>query len=147
MAGQNITAADTIIELVIAELYPSGFNLVEFEAQNIFEMGDTDMAEYQRTADGKLLGGFVYGDLSWTFHLAASSPSIKYIDNWQNTQIATRSVLRANGTVIQPSLGKKYIMTNGILQRARRMPSAGRVLQPVTGLIQWETVTPAAYSA
>lgn len=147
MAGQNITAADTIIELVIAELYPSGFNLVEFEAQNIFEMGDTDMAECQRTADGKLLGGFVYGDLSWTFHLAASSPSIKYIDNWQNTQIATRFVLRANGTVIQPSLGKKYIMTNGILQRARRMPSAGRVLQPVTGLIQWETVTPAAYSA
>ena len=45
------------------------------------------------------------------------------------------------------SLGKKYIMTNGILQRARRMPSAGRVLQPVTGLIQWETVTPAGYSA
>ncbi|ENZ3702023.1 hypothetical protein ACGI9D_003267 [Klebsiella quasipneumoniae] len=147
MAGQNITAADTIIELVIAELYPSGFNLQEFEAQNIFEMGDTDMAEYQRTADGKLLGGFVYGDLSWTFHLAASSPSIKYIDNWQTTQMTTRSVLRVNGTVIQPSLGKKYIMTNGILQRARRMPSAGRVLQPVTGLIQWETVTPAAYSA
>ena len=62
MAGQNITAADAIIELVIAELYPSGFNLEQFEAQNIFEMGDTDMAEYQRTADGKLLGGFVYGD-------------------------------------------------------------------------------------
>ncbi|MCP6237388.1 hypothetical protein NL436_28290, partial [Klebsiella pneumoniae] len=43
MAGQNITAADAIIELVIAELYPSGFNLEQFEAQNIFEMGDTDM--------------------------------------------------------------------------------------------------------
>ena len=139
MAGQNITAADAIIELVIAELYPSGFNLEQFEAQNIFEMGDT--------ADGKLLGGFVYGDLPWTFHLAASSPSIKYIDNWQTTQMTTRSVLRVNGTVILPSLGKKYIMTNGILQRARRMPSAGRVLQPMTGLIQWETVTPAEYSA
>lgn len=147
MAGQNITSADAIIELVIAELYPSGFNLEQFEAQNIFEMGDTDMAEYQRTADGKLLGGFVYGDLPWTFHLAASSPSIKYIDNWQTTQMTARSVLRVNGTVILPSLGKKYIMTNGILQRARRMPSAGRVLQPVTGLIQWETVTPADYSA
>ncbi|MGN3692329.1 phage tail fiber protein, partial [Klebsiella pneumoniae] len=81
------------------------------------------------------------------FHLAASSPSIKYVDNWQTTQMTTRSVLRVNGTVILPSLGKKYIMTNGILQRARRMPSAGRVLQPVTGLIQWETVTPADYSA
>ena len=61
MAGQNITAADAIIELVIAELYPSGFNLEQFEAQNIFEMGDTDMAEYQRTADGKLLGGLIQG--------------------------------------------------------------------------------------
>ncbi|MFO5689450.1 hypothetical protein ACLBQD_30760, partial [Klebsiella pneumoniae] len=27
MSGQNITSADAIIELVIAELYPSGFNL------------------------------------------------------------------------------------------------------------------------
>jgi hypothetical protein len=52
MSGQNITSADAIIELVIAELYPSGFNLEQFEAQNIFEMGDTDTAEYQRTADG-----------------------------------------------------------------------------------------------
>lgn len=72
MAGQNITSADAIIELVIAELYPSGFNLEQFEAQNIFEMGDTDMAEYQRTADGKLLGGFVYGDFPrlsiWRHH-------------------------------------------------------------------------------
>ena len=147
MAGQNITAADAIIELVIPELYPSGFNLEQFEAQNIFEMGDTDMAEYQRTADGKLLAGFVYGDFPWTFHLAPSSPSIKYINAWQTTQITTRSVLRAYGTVILPSLGEKYTMTNGVLQRARRMPSAGRVLQPVTGLIQWETVTPAGYSA
>ncbi|MDP1205904.1 hypothetical protein Q6273_28805, partial [Klebsiella pneumoniae] len=63
------------------------------------------------------------------------------------TQMTTRSVRRVNGTVILPSLGKKYLMTNGILQRARRMPSAGRVLQPVTGLSQWDPVTPADYSA
>ncbi len=147
MSNQNITSADAVITLVVAEIFPSGFNLEQFEAQNIFDMGDTDMAEYQRTADGKLLGGFVYGDLPWTFHLAASSPSISYIDTWQNTQMTAKSVLRVNGTVILPSLGKKYVMTNGILQRARRMPSAGRVLQPVTGLIQWETVTPTNYSA
>ncbi|MXF49859.1 hypothetical protein GR294_25605 [Raoultella sp. Lac2] len=147
MSNQNITSADAVITLVVAEIFPSGFNLEQFEAQNIFDMGDTDMAEYQRTADGKLMGGFVYGDLPWTFHLAASSPSISYIDTWQNTQMTAKSVLRVNGTVILPSLGKKYVMTNGILQRARRMPSAGRVLQPVTGLIQWETVTPTNYSA
>lgn len=147
MSSQNITSADAIITLVVDDIYPSGFSLEQFEAQNIFDMSDTDLAEYQRTADGKLLGGFVYGDLAWTFHLAASSPSIEYIDTWMSTQITSKSISRVSGTVILPSLGKKYTMTNGILQRARRMPSAGRVLQPVTGLIQWETVTPANYSA
>lgn len=146
MSNQNITSADAIVELVVAELYPSGFNLEQFEAQNIFEMGDTDAAETQRTADGKLLAGFIYGDLPWTFHLAASSPSIQYFDTWLTTQMTARTILRCNGTVILPSLGKKYTMTNGVLQRAKRMPSAGRVLQPVTGVIQWETITPSNYS-
>ncbi|ENQ6475110.1 hypothetical protein ACEPND_002054 [Klebsiella pneumoniae] len=147
MAGQNITAADAIIELAIAELYPTGFNLEQFEAQNIFDMGDTDQAEYQWTADGRLLAGFVYGEMPWTFHLAASSPSLKYFDGWVTAQRTARSIFRVNGTVILPSLGKKYIMTNGVLQRAPRMPSAGRTMQAVRGVIQWENITPESYSA
>lgn len=147
MSNQNITSADAVITLVVAEIFPSGFNLEQFEAQNIFDMGDTDQAEYQWTADGKLLGGFVYGEMPWTFHLAASSPSLQYFENWITAQRIAKSIFRVNGTVILPSLGKKYVMTNGILQRAPRMPSAGRVMQPVRGVIQWEGVTPANYSA
>jgi hypothetical protein len=53
--SQTITSADCTITMTVTNLYPSGFQFEEFEAQNIFDMGDTEMAETTRTADGKLV--------------------------------------------------------------------------------------------
>lgn len=78
----SLTSADANITLTVTNLYPSGFTLEEFEAQNIFDQGDTEMAETIRTADGKLVGGFIFGDMPWTFHLMPTSPSRSYIDTW-----------------------------------------------------------------
>lgn len=147
MANQTITSADSIITLTVTNLYPSGFQLQEFEAQNIFDMGDTELAETIRTADGKLVAGFVYGDLPWTFHIMPSSPSRNKFDTWYLTQRTSAAIFRCNMVVTLPSLGKKYTCTNGVLTTWKVMPSAGRVLQPIAGVIQWETITPEDYSA
>lgn len=147
MPSQTITSADSIINLTVTNLYPSGFQLQEFEAQNIFDFSDTEVAETLRTADGKLVAGFVYGDLSQVFHLAASSPNRSNIETWYLSQRTAVAIFRCNATVILPSLGKKYTCTNGVLTQCKVMPTAGRVLQPVTFTIQWETVTPEAFSA
>ncbi|WP_042871471.1 phage tail fiber protein [Dickeya poaceiphila] len=140
--ANSLTAADAIIQLTVTNLYPSGFQMESFEAQNIFDMGDTDLAETIRTADGKLTGGFIFGDLPWTFHLTADSPTRSKLDTWYTTQQTSKAIFRCNGIVWLPSLGMKYTMTNGILKRWKVIPAAARILQPVTGLIEWETVTP-----
>ncbi|WP_313687902.1 phage tail fiber protein [Pantoea sp.] len=147
MSSQTITSADCTINLTVTNLYPSGFAMQEFEAQNIFDMGDTEVAETLRTADGKLVGGFVFGDLPWTFHLMPSSPTRAYLDTWFLTQRTSLAIFRCNGVIILPSLGKKYTLTNGILKNWKVMPSAARVLQPMAGLIEWESITPEDYSA
>ncbi|HHS9880595.1 TPA: phage tail fiber protein [Klebsiella aerogenes] len=146
MSNQNITSADAVITLTIPNLYPSGFELEEFEAQNIFDMSDSDMAEKVRTADGKLLAGYVFGDLQWTFHLSPSSDSINYVNTWANTEKAAKTKFRCFGTIILPSLGMKYTMNNGVLMRWRWIPSAGRVMQPIPGMIEWESITPERFS-
>jgi hypothetical protein len=41
----------------------------------------------------------------------------------------------------------KYTMTNGVLKSWKILPSAARVLQPMAGLIEWESITAEEYSA
>lgn len=147
MASQTITSADCTITMTVTNLYPSGFQFEEFEAQNIFDMGDTEMAETSRTADGKLVAGFVFGDMTWTFHIMPSSPTRAKIDTWNTTSRTSKAIFRCNAVVILPSLGMKYTMTNGVLKSWKIIPSAGRVLQPMAGLIEWENITAEEYSA
>ncbi|AYW18587.1 MULTISPECIES: phage tail fiber protein [Klebsiella] len=147
MMANSLTSADCTIILTVTNLYTSGFNLEQFEAQNIFEQGDTELAETIRTADGKLTGGFVFGDLPWTFHLLPDSPSRSYIDTWFQTQRTSKAIFRCNGTVYLPSLSRKYTMTNGIFKSWKAVPSAGRILQPMAGLIEWENIVGSDYTA
>lgn len=148
MAGtpQTITSADCTITMTVTSLYPSGFKFEEFEAQNIFDMGDTDMAETQRTADGKLVSGFIFGDLTWTFHLQPSSPTCSKLDTWMTAQRTGKAMFRCNMVVLMPALGRKFTCTNGVFKRYRTMPSAGRVLQPMAGIIEWENITAEDYN-
>ncbi|EPY6812455.1 phage tail fiber protein [Klebsiella quasipneumoniae] len=145
--SNSLTSADCTIILTVTNLYTSGFNLEQFEAQNIFEMGDTEIAETIRTADNKLTGGYVNGDLPWTFHILPDSPSRNYIDTWFQTQRTAKALFRCNGTIYLPSLGKKYTMTNGIFKSWKAIPSAGRILQPMAGLIEWENIVGSDYAA
>lgn len=144
--ANSLTSADCIINISVINLYPSGFRLEQFEAQNIFDMGDTVMAETIRTADNKLTGGWVAGDLPWTFHLLPDSPCRGKIDTWYQTQRTTKSLFRCNGTVYLPSLGRKFDLTNGIFKSWKAIPSAARILQPMAGLIEWEDIVGSDYN-
>lgn len=146
MASQTITSADCTITMTVENLYPSGFQFEEFEAQNIFDMGDTEMAETIRTADGKLVAGFVFGDMPWTFHIMPSSPTRAKLDTWVTTSKQAKAVFRCNAVIILPSLGMKYTLTSGVLKNWKVIPSAARVLQPLAGLIEWQTITPEEYN-
>jgi hypothetical protein len=147
MAGNNtITSADAIFSLTVTNLYPTAQVLEGYAADAMFAMGDTEMAVAVRGADGKLSGGFVFGEYLQTITIMPDSPSWPIFDTWVLTSVTAKAIFRCNATIIIPATGKKYTLTNGILQRTKAMPDAQRVLAAGTFQINWENVTPEAYN-
>jgi len=147
MAGNTITSADAIFALTVTNLYPSAQTLEGYAADAMFALGDTEMAVTVRGADGKLSGGFVFGQYLQTITIMPDSPSRDVFETWQLTSQTSKAVFRCNATIILPAIGRKYTLTNGVLVRVKAIPDAQRVLQAATYQIDWESVIGENYTA
>ena len=147
MANNTITSADAIFALTVTNLYPSAQTLEGYAADAMFALGDTELAQAVRGADGKLSAGFVFGEYLQTITIMPDSPSREVFETWQLTSVTSKAVFRCNATIIIPAIGKKFTMTNGVLQRVKSMPDAQRVLQAMTYQINWENVTAESYNS
>ncbi|WP_241488966.1 phage tail fiber protein [Cronobacter sakazakii] len=145
MAGNTITSADAIFALTVTNLYPSAQTLEGYAADAMFALGDTEMAVSVRGADGKLSGGFVFGEYLQTITIMPDSPSRELFETWQLTSLTSKAVFRCNATIILPAISRKFTLTNGILQRVKAIPDAQRVLQAMTFQINWESVVGEAF--
>ncbi|EOA8081162.1 hypothetical protein ACI4FH_000872 [Escherichia coli] len=145
--SNTITSADSIFALTVTNLFPSAQTLEGYAADAMFALGDTEMAVSVRGADGKLSGGFVFGEYLQTITIMPDSPSRELFETWQLTSLTSKAVFRCNATIILPAISRKFTLTNGILQRVKAIPDAQRVLQAMTFQINWETVVGEAYNA
>lgn len=143
----TITSADSIFALTVTNLFPSAQTLEGYAADAMFALGDTEMAVSVRGADGKLSGGFVFGEYLQTITIMPDSPSRDLFETWQLTSLTSKAVFRCNATIILPAISRKFTLTNGILQRVKAIPDAQRVLQAMTFQINWESVVGEAYNA
>ena len=145
--SNTITSADSIFALTVTNLFPSAQTLEGYAADAMFALGDTEMAVSVRGADGKLSGGFVFGEYLQTITIMPDSPSREPFETWQLTSLTSKAVFRCNATIILPAISRKFTLTNGILQRAKAIPDAQRVLQAMTFQINWENCVGEAYNA
>ncbi|MHA1040036.1 phage tail fiber protein [Enterobacter ludwigii] len=145
--SNTITSADSIFALTVINLFPSAQTLEGYAADAMFALGDTEMAVSVRGADGKLSGGFVFGEYLQTITIMPDSPSRDLFETWQLTSLTSKAVFRCNATIILPAISRKFTLTNGILQRVKAIPDAQRVLQAMTFQINWESVVGEAYNA
>ncbi|WP_248623162.1 phage tail fiber protein [Citrobacter koseri] len=145
--SNTITSADSIFALTVTNLFPSAQTLEGYAADAMFALGDTEMAVSVRGADGKLSGGFVFGEYLQTITIMPDSPSRELFETWQLTSLTSKAVFRCNATIILPAISRKFTLTNGILQRVKAIPDAQRVLQAMTFQINWESIVGEAYNA
>lgn len=145
--SNTITSADSIFALTVTNLFPSAQTLEGYAADAMFALGDTEIAVSVRGADGKLSGGFVFGEYLQTITIMPDSPSRELFETWQLTSLTSKAVFRCNATIILPAISRKFTLTNGILQRVKAIPDAQRVLQAMTFQINWESVVGEAYNA
>ncbi|MDK1085334.1 phage tail fiber protein [Cronobacter sakazakii] len=144
--SNTITSADSIFAITVTNLFPSAQTLEGYAADAMFALGDTEMAVSVRGADGKLSGGFVFGEYLQTITIMPDSPSRELFETWQLTSLTSKAVFRCNATIILPAISRKFTLTNGILQRVKAIPDAQRVLQAMTFQINWESVVGEAYN-
>lgn len=144
MAGQSITSANAIYMLSIASLYGAPQQLQGFAADDIFDTGSINPAEVIMGVDGKLSAGFVPVAIPQNIMLMANSASIDLFDNWYQAQYIARDIYFAQATIVLPSIGKQYTMTNGVLQGYAPIPDAKKVLQARRFSIVWESVVGAS---
>jgi hypothetical protein len=144
--SNTITSADSIFALTVTNLFPSAQTLEGYAADAMFALGDTEMAVSVRGADGKLSGGFVFGEYLQTITIMPDSPSREF-ETWQLTSLTSKAVFRCNATIILPAISRKFTLTNGILQRVKAIPDAQRVLQAMTFQINWEQCCRSLYQA
>lgn len=145
--SNTITSADATFALTVTNLYPSAQVLQGYAADAMFALGDTEMAVSVRGADGKLSGGYVFGEYLQTITIMPDSPSREIFETWQLTSQTAKAVFRCNATIILPAISRKFTLTNGILQRVKAIPDANRFLQQMTYQINWESVVGEAFNA
>lgn len=142
----SITAANSSFALAITNLYPTAQKVEGYAADAMFAFEDVQQVQTVMGVDGKLSGGYVFNEQKQTVTIMPDSPSLEMFANWYTAQYTAKDVYLATGTIIMPSIGRKYTLKKGYLTNGKPMPDAKKVLQPQEFKITWEQVTSEAYS-
>jgi hypothetical protein len=138
----SLTAANAIITLSQAILFPTPFQIAQFAADDVTGMGDVTILEDQMGVDGVLSFGFVWVPREQEITLKADSPSVAFFDAISVQQEAVQDVYPLNGTILLPAIGKLFNLINGGLRRYKPMPDVKKILQPMRYGILWNRVVP-----
>lgn len=144
--GKTITAANAKILLTIPGLYPVPQLLEGFAADDVYDVDDVDVGETLMGVDGKLSGGFVPYPIMQAFSIQADSDSITFFEQWLAAEQAIKDKFWVQGVTELPSVNRTYVMANGLLTRAKPVPTAKKLLQPRVFRVTWEAVFPAPAS-
>jgi len=138
----DITSSNAVYMLSVSTLFPSPIQLQQFGSDDIFTAPPIASMETLMGVDGFLSGGVVFVGIPNNITLQADSDSNSIFDQWWRQQILGRKAYPAAGTLLLPSTGEKWAMTNGFLTSYQPMPDAGRVLRARRFTILWNDVSP-----
>lgn len=136
----SITSANTVYMLGITSLFPTPQQLQGYSADDVFSTDPLQSAETIMGVDGRLSAGFVFVEVKQGIQLQSDSASNDIFDRWWAAQQVARDIYFASGTVLFPSLGKKWAMTRGVLTMYPPMPDVGKTVKPRKYGITWEGI-------
>lgn len=138
----TITSSNSVVTLSIPGLYDTPQQLVGYSADRAWESEAIDVTESQMGVDGRKTSGWVPNMVPWTCSLQADSPSKQIFTSLVNAMKAARDVYYINGTIDLPSTGESFTCTRGTLKSVKMLPDAAKVLQPMSFVIEWESIKP-----
>lgn len=142
----TITSANCPFAIVIPGVYSAPQSIQGYSTDDAFATEAIEKAEVLMGIDGKLSAGYIFNPYKMSITLQADSGSFDLFTNWQLAQDSVREVIAAAATIIVPSIGYKFAMTNGYLTRFQAMPEAKKTLAPLKFEISWERIVGAKVS-
>jgi hypothetical protein len=136
----DISSANLIATLTIGTLYPIPQTLSAFYVDSAFMADAVDEAETVMGVDGVMAAGYTPVITPMTVDFLPSSPSIVIFDAWRAATKAARRIFPAAMTIQYPSIGKSYILTNGVLVRPKVIPDSKKILGNQQFVIHWGSV-------
>ncbi|HJR11544.1 MAG TPA: hypothetical protein VJ823_09040 [Rhodanobacteraceae bacterium] len=142
----TITSANSSFAIIIPGVYSAPQSIQGYAMDDAFSTEAIEKAEVKMGIDGKLSAGYIFNPYKMTITLQADSVSFPIFTNWQLAQDAVREIIGASATIIIPSIGYKFAMTNGYMTRFQAMPEAKKTLDPAKFEISWEKIVGAKVS-
>lgn len=137
---KTITSANAQFLLTVLPILPVPFKIEGYASDAAFLFDTVDASETVMGVDGKMSAGFTPYITPQTITLQADSPSISIFEDWLAAENAAKELFFANASLALPGVKKSYVMLKGALKRVTQAPPAGKVLQPQTFQIDWESV-------
>jgi len=139
----SLTAANAVITLSQATLFPTPQQLQGFAADDVTDMEPAKILEHLMGVDGVLSFGFVWMERMQEISLQADSVSNDFFDVINTQQEAVQDVYPLSGTIRLPAIGVKFVCTNGALETYKPMPRVQKIIQKRVYRVVWNKVTPA----
>lgn len=142
----TITSANSSFAIAIAGVYTAPQSIQGYATDDAFLVEAIEKVETRIGIDGKLSAGYIFNPYKQSITLQGDSASFDIFNNWQLAQDAAREVIAAAATIIHPSIGYRYVLTNGYLSKFKPMPDAKKTLQTIQFEITWEKIVGAKVS-
>lgn len=137
----NITSASARVWVVVPALYPAGFEVNDFGADQMINIQPLDTKEDRMSADGKYHAGIIYNPQEMDFTLQPTSDAADKFGRLHAFERAAVAPFQLNMTIEYPATGKKYNCVNGILYSFHVLSPAERILGERQVTLRFENIT------
>lgn len=138
----TLTSANSVLMLGVGLVFPVPQKIEGYATDDAFAFDAVQPAQAVMGVDGRMSAGYTPFMSVQTIAIQADSPSMTIFETWLAAMKVAREVFYANGTLNIPSIGRKFVMTKGVLTQVPPAPTARAILQPMTFQITWENVSP-----
>lgn len=138
--NRDITSADVAATMTIETLYPSGFQLELFSADQGLIADAVQEIEARMSLDGYLSAGYTPAPKTVNITFEPNSPCIVYLTTLQNAQRSNRRPYEIGLTVYIRATGVTKYFNHGYLQSGTPMSGVGKTLQPMSYSFVFESI-------
>jgi hypothetical protein len=136
----SITSANSVFTITVAGLFPTPVKLQGYAADRAWETSNVTYTESVMSVDGIKSSGYVFNLVEQTITLQADSASKTIFNAIVNAMKAAREILIISGNIVLPATGESFVCRRGTLKDAKPLPSSGKLLEPQTYVIEWQSI-------